>query len=183
MIDAVNIHEMIHVFNDARPGADGVPDFLVNDIPDPNHFPDTVYLSDGSTNTLTVVAGGSTDAPIGPGHMQAVLTAPMTAGWNYVVVPDPGPGYRLYRAVRSDGRDMKVPYNVWATPLSFPASQTGAVHENLAHLVDFDGTGSYTLYYHTTNTIAPTIVQMARAGSICPGRTHLFRANHILGAD
>ncbi|HWD17882.1 MAG TPA: CARDB domain-containing protein [Verrucomicrobiae bacterium] len=161
IIDSVNIHEMIHVIKDVRPGQDDVPDFLVNDVPDSGHLPDTVYLSDGTTNSVAIITGGSSDGPITPTHMQAVVTAPMTAGWGYAVVPDPGPGYRLYRAVRSDGLDMKAPFNVWTTPLSFPASQTGAVHENLAHIVDFGGPGSYNLYYHTTNTVAPTIVQMS----------------------
>ena len=55
---------------------------------------------------------------------------------------------------------MKVPYNIWTTPLSFPASQTGALHTNLVHLVDFDGTGSYTLYYHNTNTVAPAVMAL-----------------------
>jgi len=158
LIDNVKIHQMIHTFMSVRPDDDEVPDFLVNDIPNPNNLPDTVYLSDGSTDSVTVISGAQTDAPIGPGHMQTVLTAAMSAGWNYVEAADPGPGYKLYRAVRSDGLDMKVPYNVWTTPLSFPATQTGALHTNLVHLVDFDGTGSYTLYYHNTNTTPPTIV-------------------------
>ena len=158
LIDSVNIHQMIHTFLALRPTDDEVPDFLVNDIPNTNNFPDTVYLSDGTTNSVTVIYGAQTDAPIGPGHMQALLTASMTLGWNYLQAPDPGPGYVLYRAVRSDNLDMKASYNVWTTPLSFPASQTGALHTNLVHLVDFDGTGSYTLYYRNTNTTAPTIV-------------------------
>ncbi len=158
LIDNLNIHELIHTFMSVRPGDDAVPDFLVNDIPDPANLPDTVYLSDGTTNSVTIITGATTDGSIGPKQMQAVLRASMSAGWNYLEAPDPGPGYRLYRAIRSDGLDMKVPYNVWTTPLSFPATQTGAVHMNLIHLLDYNGTGSYTLYYHTTNTIPPTIV-------------------------
>lgn len=46
LIDSV-IHELIHAVRTARPGDDNVPDFLVNDDPDPANFPDRLYLSDG----------------------------------------------------------------------------------------------------------------------------------------
>ena len=54
LIDSVEIHELIHVVQSDRPGADASPDFLVNDLPDPDNLPDTLYLSDG-TSALQMV--------------------------------------------------------------------------------------------------------------------------------
>ena len=62
---------------------------------------DTVYLSDGSTNSVAIISSAQTDAPIGPGHMQAVLTATMSGGWNYLEAADPGPAISfIARCVR-----------------------------------------------------------------------------------
>ena len=50
-VDRADIHELIHLVRDDRPGADALPDFLVNELPDPPlDLPDTLYLSDGRTN-------------------------------------------------------------------------------------------------------------------------------------
>src|SRR5439155_16713639 len=45
LVDEVTIHELTHLVQ--APGAfeDGLPDFLVNDIPDPDSLPDHIYLS------------------------------------------------------------------------------------------------------------------------------------------
>ena len=40
-----------------RPGDDGLPDFLVNEVPDPDNTPDTLYLSDGSVAPLQDTPG------------------------------------------------------------------------------------------------------------------------------
>ena len=160
LIDSVDIHELIHKVLADRPGDDNVPDFLVNDVPDPDNLPDTVYLSDGSIEPVSFISGASTDGSVGPGHLQVHLTAPMTSGWNYLQLPDPGPGFRLNRVVRSDAKEMLVTNNVWTTDRSFPSSITGAIRENLLHLFDYNGTGSYTLSYRSTNTTPPMFVKL-----------------------
>src|SRR6185369_888961 len=91
---------------------------------------------------------------------QVQATASMTTGWNYFRMPDPGAGFQLYRAVRSDGRELRVGDNVWQTDRSFPAAQTGSVREHLVHLLDYDGTGSYTLYYCIDDTVAPGLIDI-----------------------
>ena len=82
----------------------------------------------------------------------------MSSGWNYLQMPDPGPGLTLARVVRSDGKVLRVGDNVWTTDRSFPTAQTEARIENLLHLFDFGGTGIYTLFYRVIEE-TPTVLQ------------------------
>jgi len=77
-----------------------------------------------------------------------------------VQVPDPGVGFRLDHVLRSDGKPIALTNNVWTTDRSFPASSTATVRENLLHIFDFAGTGAYTVYYRSTNSTPPAIVQL-----------------------
>ncbi len=157
LIDSVEIHELIHPVRADRPGDDTSPDFLVNDSPDPDNLPDTLYLSDGTTALVNFGLNPAADHQVTLGNFQVHVTANMTTGWNYFRMPDPGAGYRLYRAVRSDGHEMLVGDNVWTTDRSFPSSQAGVRREHLLHLLDYDGTGSYTLYYRVDDSVPPGI--------------------------
>lgn len=168
LIDSVDIHELIHVVQADRANDDDVPDFLVNDVPDSNNLPDTLYESDGSIASVSVATDSQTDGQVSMDHMQVQLTASMGPGWTYLQVPDPGADYRLGRVVRSDGKPVKLGLNAWTTDRSFPASQAGAAYENLLHLLDYDSPGTYTLYYTTTNATAPTIVKF---GDLAPFQT------------
>ncbi len=160
LINSVEIHSLTHRVLANRPTDDDLPDFLVNDIPNPDSLPDTLYLSDGTVAPVNVVTSGSFDGPAAPGHLQVQLTTAVSNGWNYIQLPDPGVGYLLERVVRSDGEVLPMTNDAWTTSLSFPSSSTAPVAENLVHLFDWAGPGSYTLYYHSTNTTAPAIVQI-----------------------
>jgi Lectin C-type domain/Bacterial pre-peptidase C-terminal domain/CARDB len=160
LIDSVTQHELIHVVRANRPGDDLLMDFLVNDVPDANNLPDTLYLSDGSLAPVELGGGPMTDAPASLNHLQVQLTASMPAGWAYLQMPDPGPNFRLHRVVRSDGRELLVETNAWTTDRSFPSALAGVRRENLLHLLDHDSTGAYTLYYRLKDGIAPTILSV-----------------------
>ena len=159
LINSVNIHELIHPVLANRPTDDDVVDFLVNDIPDPDHLPDTLYLSDGSVAPVNVMTNGTFDSSVGAGHLQVQLTTTVSNGWNYIQLPDPGTGYLLASVVRSDGKVLALTNDAWTTDRSFPASITGTIRENLLHLFDWAGSGSYTVSYRSTNTMPPAIVQ------------------------
>ncbi|HEX5400652.1 MAG TPA: Ig-like domain-containing protein [Verrucomicrobiae bacterium] len=168
LINSVEIHELIHKvlanrtlqYDGAGTNDDDVPDFLVNDIPDPGHLPDALYLSEGAEAPVNVITNAAINGAIGAGHLQSQLTATVSNGWNYIQAPDPGPGFLLQRVVRSDGKVLSLTNNAWTTDRSFPASSTSAVRENLLHLFDWAGSGDYTLYYRSTNTTPPAIVQL-----------------------
>ncbi|MCB1126856.1 MAG: hypothetical protein KDM81_10190, partial [Verrucomicrobiae bacterium] len=143
----------------ARPDDDDKPDFLVNEVVDPDSMPDTIYLSEGEVEPVLSMVNGVTDGVVSPNDLQVQLTAEAPTGWGYLRMPDPGIGYRLARVVRSDGREIPVGENAWTTDRSFPSSESGAIRENLLHLFDFEGTGHYTLHYRTDDSIAPEILR------------------------
>ena len=161
LIDSVEIHELIHAVKTDRPGDDEIPDFLVNDQRDVDNLPDTLYLSDGSVAPVALATAGTVDNSVSLDHMQVHLTATMSEGWNYLKMPDPGVGFRLARVLRSDGKALRLEDNVWTTDRTFPSSQAGAVREYRLHMLDFNGTGSYTLYYRVNDSVAPSIVDIA----------------------
>jgi subtilase family serine protease len=148
IITNVEIHELIHLVRDARPGADALPDFLVNDVPDPNDRPDTLHLSDGRLAPVSVVESGTFGGVLGGGNLQVTLTAALPGGWTYLRVPDPGTSlYRLVGVVRSDGVALGLGTNAWATDRTFIGGGQRPIRENILHLLDYNSPGNYTLYY------------------------------------
>jgi len=160
LIDSVEIHELIKPVLADRPGDDLAPDFLVNDIPDTDSLPDILYLSDGSSALVEPLTAGSFSNQIGAGARQTTLTFSAPAGWSYLRLPDPGPGWELYRVVRSDSKALKVGTNVWTTDRTFPSAITGVVRTHEFHLLDYNSTGSYTLYYRPIDKVPPTLVSV-----------------------
>jgi hypothetical protein len=160
LIDELTIHELTHLVQAPGIFEDGQPDFLVNDFPDLDNLPDHIYLSDGTTNTVTSTTQASVDAPASSGHLAVQLTAQMPAGWAYLQVPDPGNGqYVLTRVVRSDGVQIYFNTNVWTTDRTFVGAALPPVRENVLHLLDYGSTGTYILYYQpppVPDTVAPT---------------------------
>ena len=56
LIKEVNIHELIRSVLVTSPETDGIPDFLVNDVPDEEHLPDVLYMSTGGQAAGTVAS-------------------------------------------------------------------------------------------------------------------------------
>src|SRR6185436_16472988 len=102
LIDQVRIHEMIRLVQAGGAFEDGKPDFLVNGIPDLRDYPDTLWLSDGTTNSVAVVTNGVVTGALSGGNLQVQLSAALPGGWSYLRLPDPGHGqYRLTGVTRS----------------------------------------------------------------------------------
>ena len=169
LIDNVRIHELIHTVRADRPGDDTLYDFLVNDEPDANYLPDTLYLSDGSVAVVNV-GEATVDHPASLSDLEVHLTASMTSGWCYVRLPDPGPQLHLSRIVRSDGKEIRIGDNAWETDHVFAETDQSYHHENRLHLLDYDSTGSYTLFY--SENVAP-IVEAGPDATINEGRTFI----------
>jgi hypothetical protein len=165
LIDEVTIHEMIRLVQADGIFADGRPDFLVNDVSGPGDLPDTLYLSDGSTNPVVVVVGASVDAPPRAGDLLVHLTMPAQTGWSYLRLPEPGAGqFALERIVRSDNVEIALNTNAWITDRTFVGQGRRPVNEYLLHLLDYNSPGNYTLHY----AIVPPADTNAPASFVAP---------------
>jgi hypothetical protein len=147
LIQEVSIHETTRVVEAQGAFQDGLPDFLVNDIFDIGDFPDTVHLSDGTTEPVTVVSTGTGPAP-NPLQLSVTLNIGTPSGFMYARLDDPADGnFRLVRVERSDGRVLPLDTNAWTTDRTFVGLGSRPVRENKLHLFDHDTNGSYTLTY------------------------------------
>lgn len=152
LMDSVNIHELTHAVRVDVPSDDDKPDFLANDIPDetvnPNHLPNRLYNSDGTTAPVQPVTNGAVVGSPSPINLTAQLVAPPTSGWVYYRADDPGgDNYRLVRVMRSDGREVRIDDNAWATHRTIRLKGQAPYREHFVHIFDKDSTGSYTLFY------------------------------------
>jgi len=158
VIDAVNVHELIHTVLDDDPGADEKPDFLVNDIPDDDSLPDTLYMSDGTRFVVNMGVGAAVDHAVTLNARTVHLTATTASGWSYLQLPDPGPGYKLLSVTRSDGKQLRIGDNVWQTTKVFAEGSQAYLDSPRLHLLDDNSTGDYTLVYVLDDSIPPQLL-------------------------
>jgi hypothetical protein len=173
LVTNVEIHEMIHTVSDTRPGADSLPDFLVNDHNSTNDvldLPDTLYLSDGGIVPVSVVTTGGVDASPTSTRLAAQLTVNLPNGWSYVRLPEPANGqFRLAEVWRSDGVKFRSE-NFWTTDRTFIGMGKRPRREHILHLFDFHAlaaTEVYTLVYESVNsdTTPPSSAVLALAAN------------------
>lgn len=161
LIKNVEIHELVHRVDAAGDFEDDRPDFLVNDIPDIDDLPDTLYLSDGRVMNVSLGLNPTVDGTLSGDNYQVELSADLSQGWNYLRLKDGDPGgdhFRLTRVVRSDGVELPVG-DFWQTDRTFIDGGQPPIYENDLHLFEYverDGHYSYTLYYAPRDTVAPT---------------------------
>jgi hypothetical protein len=162
IINSVEVHELIHLAEGIGAGDHGKTAFLVNDIPDANHTPDTIFLPDGSWQNVDQASGGSVDATPRPGALQVQLSDAPSSGWSYLDIDDPGgSSYRLVKVTRSDGIVLPAS-DVWQTDRTFIGGGRRPVYEHKLHLLDDNSTGSYTLTYAPISTTPPAIVSLSQ---------------------
>jgi len=149
LMESVEIHEMIRMVQAQNPDRnDGAPDFLVNDVPDINDYPDTVHYSDGGSDLVTVRETGTFTGTLSPGSLSVVLETGSFSGWSYIRLPDPGSNlYRLVSVVRQDGLELPIDFNAWQTDRTFIGQGRRPIYERILHLADSDSSGVYTLNY------------------------------------
>jgi hypothetical protein len=127
---------------------DGRPDMLVADHPDVNHLPDTLYLSDGTTNTVTSVTNGgfSGDLTV-TNRLSVTVSAP--SGWTYFLLPNPADTnqFLLQHVLRQDGSEIAFGTNAWTTDRAIIGGATRPTWTNQIHILDFNSAGTYTLVY------------------------------------
>src|SRR5207244_3362513 len=94
------------------------------------------------------------------------LTATMTSGWDFLRLPDPGAGYKLYSVTRSDGKALPVGDNVWQTTKVFDEGNKAFLNQPRLNLLDYNGTGDYTLVYVLDDHTPPP--QVVQIGAVTP---------------
>ena len=162
VIDGVETHLMTHMVRAQGAWDDGLPDFLVNDIPNVGNLPDTLYLSGGQIQPVSVVSSASVSGLVTAASLQTQVTANFPAGFSYLSLPDPAAGQFPLQAVLYGNGTNFLTNNFWITDRTFvgiglrPVLQTNlqlfAYHTNA-------GPDTLTLVYGPavtmTNTNAP----------------------------
>ncbi len=150
IIDSVNIHDIIHAVRIDVPDDDLKPDFLADDIDDPDFMPDTLYSSDGSTFPVNVISDASVNTLISNDNLQTTLSVNPPSGWVYIRADDPGQeNFILKQVIRSDGREIRVEDNAWTTHRTIRLIGQPVIRQHLLHILDHTDGGSYqyTLIY------------------------------------
>jgi len=162
LIKDVQIRELIRSVNAAQvDGDDGLPDFLVNDLPDPQDLPDTLYLSDGSVASVALGSNANIGSTPTISNLRIQVTAQMNAGWSYLKMNDPSLGnFQLIAIERSDGTLLPAK-NFWQTDRTFIGGGLQPILENKIHLLDHNSTGSYTFVFSNGDLEGPEIVSFA----------------------
>ncbi|MBS0266358.1 MAG: cadherin domain-containing protein, partial [Planctomycetes bacterium] len=164
LIKSVDIHELIHLAQAGGSSDDGKYDFLVNDIADEHDMPDTLWLSDGRVESVNDVSEAALDGAPTLGALSVHLTATVDAGWNYIDVADPqGGDYRITKIVRDDGTEVRIGDNItggnaWQTDRTFIEHGQRPIYEHRLHLLDFGGSGHYTITYAPIDSVGPMVV-------------------------
>ena len=162
LIKSVNIHELIHTVDGKQAGpVDQLPDFLVNDLPDPADLPDTLYLSNGSKADVQLGSNSTFDAPPRVDDLRVGVTATMPSGWSYLKMDDPSAGaFELIGVQRSDGTRLPLK-NFWQTDRTFIGGGRRPILENKIHLLDFNSTGQYTFIFSNGDVVGPSVLEVS----------------------
>jgi hypothetical protein len=148
LIRAVEIHELTRIVQAGGSFEDGRPDLLVNDVPDVDRFPDTLYLSNGTLAPVTAVSSAMVNGSVDPSNLTVTVSATAPAGWTYLRFGNPGGAdFRLVQVQRANGSIIPLGTNVWTTDRIFPGGEIRPIYTNLIHLLDHDIAGSYTLTF------------------------------------
>ena len=140
LLEAVNTHFLVRDVLVDVPGRDLVRDFLASD-----GGVLKVYESD-TVDTSVVDQSGSSSLRLAGQYgteSQYTLSAPVTAGFMYVKLPDPMGGTKALREIiRSDGKRISLT-NAWQSK----SRNQDHTWQHFVHLFDVNTTSSYTLSF------------------------------------
>lgn len=113
-----------------------IGDFLVNEIPDGNDFPDNIFFSNGTDTDVSLAKNAWVDGPVTILDTMVHLTVkPNIPGWNYTKINDPGAGlYRIASVTRNDGQVIPLE-NMWLTYCTIP-DVADPIYEDKLHFTD-----------------------------------------------
>jgi len=153
LLERINTHLLLRDVLVDLPGRDGIRDFLAGE-----GGKYTVYESE-SLDTAVVDQSGSSS--LNGSEDQYTLSAPVTAGFLYVRVPDPHQGEKVLKEVvrTGDGKRIK-PENAWLSKTK-EGSQDWQFFLNL---FDVNSTGLYTVVFEDPESLShPPVLQVAPA--------------------
>lgn len=168
LIDAVNAHLLVHDVLVDLPGRDAVRDFLASDG-------DTlwVYESSGLDTTVSDQSDAAQLVVVGQSGEQASysLSAPPTAGFLFVRLPDPHAGTKaITSVVRADGKTLSS-HNVWRSR----TRGEGAQWDHYINLFDANSSGQYALTMQTDSAAPqPPVLQFIPNRQIAEGHNLAF---------
>ncbi len=140
LIQSIGSHMLVHNVYVDLPGRDIILDFLALD--DGAYG---VYESEGTDSTVTDQSSLSSLVELDNSGTEVsfTLTTPVTAGFIYIKLPDPGNGtYEIQEVIRSDGKRIKAD-NVWLSKEREDGNPRNWLH--YFNLFDANTTGSYTI--------------------------------------
>ena len=171
IIQTVNIYEMIHA---GDVDGDGVEDFLTSDNPASLNAPDTLWLSNGTTDPVRDIASTAQEEADQNGTITVeVLTPAKAAEWDYfnVLVPADD-SYSVASVTRADGTAL-LPGQYWFTDRTFTNASVEPVYENSINILDDEVSAYYTVTF--VENPAPGV------GSITIGLTNDTGASPVDG--
>ena len=137
LVSHVGIHKLTHAIQTYGSRIDNINDFLVNDIPDENNYPDSIFFSDGRRTSVGVVESMNFDKYVTSHDTIVTLTVnPSRVGWNYGESEDPGKNlYELVSCTRNnDGQEIPLS-NIWQEAVIL--HETGdSLYANKLRIVD-----------------------------------------------
>ncbi len=174
LVRAVNTHLLVRDVIVDLPGRDSLRDFLARDGGIPR-----VYESDGTDSGVTDQSVLSTLQLLDQSGslIRYRLSAPPTAGFLSVKLPDPFGGQKAIReVVRSDGKLIRAD-NAWLSKTRASDHQTWLYELNL---FDANTTGSYTLIFGAAGEVAqPPVLQFVPDRTGLEGRQLSFLVEAI----
>ena len=147
LVSSLQIHPLIHTVYAYGNLDDGINDFLVDDVDDYRHYPDSLYFSNGSRTAVAIADSIGFDHYVTPLDTIVQLTLdPSRIGWNYEQTWDPGRGqYKLISCTRNSDQQVIPLSNVWQSFVTLPVGGD-PVYEDRLHIVDTLNTNQPTTY-------------------------------------
>ena len=160
LVKSVEIRELIRSVDASPTLDDELPDFLVNDLPDPRDFPDTLYLSDGSIENVTLALRPEFATEPTERNLKVNLNAKETEGWSYLRVEYPGgEDVDVLELIRVERNGVELPTkNFWQSDRTFIGGGDRPIRENMIHILDRDSSGNYTLTFSNGDLTPPEIL-------------------------
>ena len=181
LVSHLDIHELIHPIRAYGNIEDGINDFLVNDVPDENSYPDSIYFSNGGRTSVSIANNISFDHYVTPNDTIVTLTVrPSKSGWNYGIIDDPGSEYVLVGCMRNADNQIIPLQNVWQTFVTLRDGEE-PIYENKLHFVDTLSNGrqdyTYTLIYSLNEPASPCQINIE--DEICEGDDYIMNGFNL----